>query len=56
MPVDAGPASHHPASHYMPEEYDPDHTFRDLLNQAKAINPEAFARHYYAAVLVQETN
>lgn len=51
MPVDTGPASHHPAPHYMPEEYDSDHTFRDLLNQAKDINPEAFARHYYAAVL-----
>ena len=48
---DTGPASHHPAPHYMPEEYDPDHTFRDLLNRAKDINPEAFARHYYAAVL-----
>ncbi len=51
MPADTGPASHHPAPHYMPEEHDPDHTFRDLLNQAKDINPEAFARHYYAAVL-----
>jgi len=33
------------------EKPDPDHTFRDLLNQAKDINPEAFARHYYAAIL-----
>jgi hypothetical protein len=49
-----GPASHHPAPHYVPEEYDPDHTFCDLLNQAKDINPEAFAKHYYAAVLGRE--
>jgi hypothetical protein len=37
----------------MEEEYDPDHMFRDLLNQAKDINPEAFAEHYHAAVLEQ---
>jgi hypothetical protein len=53
MPADIGPASHHPAPHYMAEEFDPDHMFRDLLNQAKDINPEAFAKHYHAAVLEQ---
>ena len=67
MPADIGPASHHPAPHYMAEEFDPDHMFRDLLNQAKDINPEAFAKHYHAAVrdiasycaaldILQETN
>jgi hypothetical protein len=49
MPADTGPASHDAAPHYMAEEFDPDNMFRDLLNQAKDINPEASAKHYYAA-------
>ena len=44
-----GPASHNPAPHYMSEEFDIDHVFRDLLNQAKDINPDRFAFHYHHA-------
>lgn len=37
-----------PASHYLPKEYDPDGLYRELLDEAKDLDPKTFARYYHA--------
>jgi hypothetical protein len=46
---EGGPAGHQPAPHYLGEEFDAEDFMRHLLNQAKDLNPDRFARAYFQA-------